>query len=278
MSTLAWAPAGVIPTAVSAGALGASGIAVWLARKPVLRQRWLTWAVILPVLWLVLAAGPAVTAVFTAAVALVASREYAALIDAPRRDRLVLAIAAVAFPAVALLAPQWLERAPLLALLAALPAMADGDTERGFHRTALTGFGTLWISWSLAHLVLGWEHAYLLCLAVATADVGAWCTGTGLRRWSALARPLTPLSPAKTRGGVIGSLLGAAAVLAIGGEFDLRLVLAVGVGAVLGDLLESMAKRQAGVKDAGHVLPGFGGLLDRIDSLLLVLPIVAVLS
>jgi phosphatidate cytidylyltransferase len=52
------------------------------------------------------------------------------------------------------------------------------------------------------------------------------------------------------------------------------LALVVAIGAVWGDLLESAAKREFGVKDAGAWLPGFGGILDRVDSLLLALPLV----
>ena len=121
-------------------------------------------------------------------------------------------------------------------------------------------------------------NAYLVCFAVAITDVAAWCGGNGLRRFGWARRPLSPLSPNKTIGGLVGAIVGAFLVLTLLGTVSVGLLVAVGVGSVLGDLLESMLKRQAQIKDAGSWLPGFGGLLDRIDSLLVALPLAYLLG
>ena len=168
--------------------------------------------------------------------------------------------------------------APVMVLVCALPAVVAGDTVDGVRRATLTGFASIWIPWSLAHLVVLWHDAFLIAFAAAAADVAAWTGGTGLKRFAWARRPLSPLSPNKTVGGLVGALAGAVVILTLLGHITLGLVVAVGVGGVLGDLLESMVKRAAGVKDAGDWLPGFGGLLDRVDSLLLVLPLAAVLG
>jgi phosphatidate cytidylyltransferase len=86
------------------------------------------------------------------------------------------------------------------------------------------------------------------------------------------------LSPNKTIGGMVGAIIGAFVILTLLGTISVGLLVAVAIGGLFGDLLESMLKRQAQVKDAGDWLPGFGGLLDRIDSLLLALPLAAVLG
>jgi phosphatidate cytidylyltransferase len=92
-------------------------------------------------------------------------------------------------------------------------------------------------------------------------------------------RKLIPhISPAKTWEGLAGGILGAVvAAMALSGLLKLSILAAALLGlalcaaAVAGDLAESLIKRAAGVKDSGAIIPGHGGVLDRIDSILFVL-------
>jgi phosphatidate cytidylyltransferase len=249
-----------------------------VSRKRELITRWTTWALIVPVVGLPIWSGRGATAALAAVLAVLAVLEYARLARLARIDVALLLVLAIAYPLLAWLASDLLELAPLAALLCALPPVLSGDVEGGIRRAAFTAFGSIWICWSLAHLVVLWEDAFLVCFAAAATDVAAWCGGRGLRRFGWARRPLSPLSPNKTVGGLVGAVVGAVLVLTLLGAVTPGLVVAAALGGVLGDLLESMVKRQAGVKDAGAWLPGFGGLLDRVDSLLLILPLAAVLS
>ncbi len=125
-----------------------------------------------------------------------------------------------------------------------------------------------------------WWLMYVFLL-VWCADSGAYFVGRKLGK-----RKLAPnVSPNKSIEGLIGGLATAGAVAIIVGNYlqlsgtalFLFLILsAITVAAsVLGDLFESMLKRRAGIKDSGSILPGHGGVLDRIDSLLSATPIFA---
>jgi phosphatidate cytidylyltransferase len=263
---------------VTLAILALAGIAVFLSRKPELIQKWTTWVLILPVVGIPIWLGRGPTTVLAAVLAVIAVMEYVRLVTLKRVDTCVLLGLAVAYPVAAWLRPQLLGLAPIVVLACALPGVLGGDVEDGSRRAAFTAFGSVWICWSLAHLVVLWENAFLVCFAAAATDVAAWCGGKGLRRFGWAGRPLSPLSPNKTIGGLVGAIVGAFLVLTLLGTISVGLLIAVAFGGVLGDLLESMVKRAAQVKDAGEWLPGFGGLLDRIDSLLLVLPLAYLLG
>lgn len=174
-----------------------------------------------------------------------------------------------------------------LAFVAALLPVARPDTSRAFRDFGTAAVGLVVITVMLVHGVAlvaerGATGAALvgaIALGCAGSDIGAFLIGRRFGR--SLLAPT--LSPNKTRAGLVGNLLGAAIAVGLAAPalvpvFGLAaiagLALIVAVGAVWGDLLESAAKREFGVKDAGGWLPGFGGILDRIDSLLLAMPLV----
>lgn len=128
---------------------------------------------------------------------------------------------------------------------------------------------------------LGRETVLWIIGCVWATDIGAYFLGI----LAGGAKLAPSISPSKTWSGLIGGMCAAAVVSAAAGwVFDAghTIVLAV-VGAVMamvaqgGDLLESAAKRRAGVKDSGKLIPGHGGLLDRIDGFIAVLVAVGVI-
>lgn len=122
----------------------------------------------------------------------------------------------------------------------------------------------------------GW--IVLLVLAVWSYDTGAYFIGKrfGRRKF------LTHISPSKTYAGLIGGIVAATAVSALVlaglGQAPLTALIVgplISLAAQAGDLAESLLKRAAGEKDSGHLIPGHGGILDRVDSFLFAAPILA---
>lgn len=149
---------------------------------------------------------------------------------------------------------------------------------------ALTLTGALYIGWLLNAFVRlraepdGLAWLLLGALSIWAADVTAYFAGRAFGR-----HPWWPRhSPKKTWEGYGSGVVAAAILASVTGALllDLSLLeglalgLAIGLIAPLGDLGESMIKRQAGAKDSSHLIPGHGGLLDRIDSLLITIPLV----
>ncbi len=151
---------------------------------------------------------------------------------------------------------------------------------------ALFSFAYLGLLMGFVVLIRREHSAWVLVWVIAvtkSCDIGAFFTGTAIGK-----HKLIPwLSPGKTWEGLIGGLV-LSAIVAVVGVWMLerwagtRLsgpLAAVGAGVAFGfvgqcgDLVASMLKRDAGVKDSGRTLPGFGGVLDVIDSPLLVLPV-----
>ena len=121
---------------------------------------------------------------------------------------------------------------------------------------------------------------YAMCI-VFIADIGAYFTG---RRWGRR-KLVAKISPGKTWEGAAGALALVAAYGVVGGWWFATtlngaallvvVVVAAGLVSIVGDLFESLLKRAAQRKDSGNLLPGHGGVLDRIDSLTAAMPIVA---
>lgn len=180
--------------------------------------------------------------------------------------------------------PHWHQRFVLQCLFAVtllIPVMAKNRITLSQSATILVG--ALYIGYGgeslarLRQLPQGWAWLLLLLICIWMADSVAYFAGRfiqGPKLWPAI-------SPSKTVSGAVGGLVGSVAgavvfgSIAIPGHSELAFVfcgLIISITGQLGDLVESAYKRSAGVKDSGNLLPGHGGMLDRVDSLLFAAP------
>jgi phosphatidate cytidylyltransferase len=261
--------------------------------------RILTAVVLIPLVLLLLFKGPFwLITVVTALVAMLAAWEFLGLADATgaRTPRILVVIAVAALFGAAFRRPDLLT--PVLSALSLIVFVVvsfRSPLERVLLDTAASVFGILYVGLSLTTIPLlsaqenGSSLLLFLFLVVWSGDVAALYVGKNLGK-----RKLAPrLSPNKTWEGSIASVAGSVLIVlllfVVEAALERRgltwisysgstlhwilLAILLNIAAQVGDLIESAVKRGARVKDSGTLLPGHGGVLDRIDALLLAAPV-----
>jgi phosphatidate cytidylyltransferase len=169
------------------------------------------------------------------------------------------------------LAVEWLGLCRRSSLIVLRPA--------GLAYVILAGVAVLW----LRHDPVAGRADVLFLLSIVWAgDIGAYLVG----RWIGGPRLAPHISPGKTWSGSVGGLLAAIAAGSLAAHFlsdaatwrAMLIAAALSVVAQAGDLLESFVKRRLQVKDSGHLIPGHGGLFDRLDGVLAAAPVAALLA
>jgi phosphatidate cytidylyltransferase len=249
----------------------------------VLRTRLLTAALAIPGIWLITEyLPPHLFAGFIMAVVAVALLEYfiMALPEHPLERAAGLLWGMVVASGVIAGRPEVWGAGLALAVTGGL-VLAIGrqtDLPAGVNRLGLSLLGVLYVGFFTPHFVLlreglGWRWVLFTVFVAMGSDSGGYFTGRYLGR-----HKLAPgISPSKTVEGAIGAVAGAMLIAAVcrpafftdlGGREALVLGAVISVLAQFGDLCESALKRAFGAKDSGWIIPGHGGILDRLDSLL----------
>lgn len=248
----------------------------------------LGWMIVLPLYLVGIFSSMALSVPIVSGVLMYAVYELATLAKLPRAYLYVLLLLTVGSVWTAAFFPEHYLSLPLLYMLTlgAVP-IVQNDGRHGFRDLSYAFTILVWIAFFGAHIVLvghldytlGLDRALLatLLLGVSLSDIGAYVLGRPLSqtRLGQRTKIAPEVTPNKTWIGLVGHIAGAAlgvgllypftaSVLSVGEA--LVLAGAIGFFGLLGGLLNSLFKRHVGVKDTGNVLPGHGGVVDRIDS------------
>lgn len=183
--------------------------------------------------------------------------------------------------------------ASLLPLMAIVPVQLCGKETFKLERLVWVFYGLVWIAlpfilFPYIFLRNGEYLGHLLMsffILIWCSDIGAYCLGSLLGQRPGAKKLAPSISPHKSWWGVFGGIVlsvAAAVILMFVGWLEFPLIHTVVLGiiialaSVVGDLFESLWKRHAGVKDSGNMIPGHGGMLDRLDSSLFAIPLGAV--
>lgn len=268
-----------------------------------LRARTITWWIILGLITLVLLLGTTATLVLFALISFLALKEYLSMIPTRRADRSVLLWAYLAIPVqYYLIAIEWygvfIIFIPVYLFLFLPAVMVLRGETKGFLRAAGTlHWGVMLCVFAVSHAAylldglpaetnsarsVGGELLVFLLVLTALNDVLQYTSGKLFGKKLFGDRKLAPsVSPNKTWEGFLGGLIGTA-VLAVllnlfltplSWQHALMLGALLATAGLFGDLVMSALKRDLGLKDTGSVLPGHGGILDRIDSLIFTAPL-----
>jgi len=293
-------PIYLIYVAIVAGILLVAGVVIawlhWIGRRNVAHaaQSFRAWLVIVPTVALIVLLGREAVVLAVTIVAAGGFWEFARATGLSR-DRILTSIGLLGVAAVGGLALlvrpelsgrgyEWFLALPALVTPSILLApILRNRAEGELHKISLAVLGFVYIGWMFGHAALlasvpnPYGYLSFLLVAVEVNDVAAYVRG---RLWGR--HPLrSNISPKKTWEGALGAcgvslllpwLLSFSFPTFSAGELVL-VGLIIGVGGQLGDLAMSIVKRDVGVKDMGTAIPGHGGLLDRLDSMIFVAPL-----
>ncbi|SDG39063.1 MULTISPECIES: phosphatidate cytidylyltransferase [Thalassobaculum] len=265
---------------------GREAAPVSAARSGDLRKRVVSSLVLVPAAGLLIWAGGSAFDIGILFIAGVMAWEWGALISAPsdrHRTRLVLAIALLVSFVVALLfhVPAGVACALVAVPISVLLARQLRVVGPIWLGVAVIGtvFPALALVWMRSHIDFGLETVIYVIASVAATDIGAYVAG----RTIGGPKLMPKVSPSKTWAGLAGGMAGSMLVAAVftllhadaRGAALVPLAIGIALIAQAGDLLESAVKRHFKVKDSGSLIPGHGGILDRVDGMMTVLPVVA---